>query len=120
MNATLERPTRTSTERFYPMPVDIYEDANGLVIEAALAGVDPSQVEVTLEQQRLVLSALGPTAADGQRYLHNEIFHGNWRRVFNLPEEIDPERAQATCSNGLLRLVLPRRAPERKLIPINH
>lgn len=120
MNAALERPARASTERFYPMPVDIYEDASGLVIEAALAGVDPGQVEVTLEQQRLVLSAPGPAAAEGQRYLHSEIFHGNLRRVFNLPEEIDPERAQATCNNGLLRLVLPRRAPERKLIPINH
>ena len=119
MNAALAKPTR-SEERFRPMPVDIYEDASGLVIEAALAGVDPSQVEVTLEQQRLVISASGPAVAEGQKYLHSEIFHGNLRRVFTLPEEVDPERAQARFRNGLLRLVLPRRAPERKLIPINH
>ena len=82
-------------------------------IYAFLPGVDPAQIELTLD--RGVLSISGqrkPTAeaGDAKLTLHGqERFVGRFHRVLGLPEDSDPGAVQARCSDGVLHVSVKRR-----------
>lgn len=92
--------------------VDIFEDADNVVLVAELAGVDPAEIEVTLDGQvvRIAGSRRSSAHPRGQvRFFQLEIDHGNFERLFRLPVAVDERAAQATLRDGYLRLDLPKR-----------
>ncbi len=91
--------------------VDIYEDPEHLRLTAELAGVDPKDVDIRIENGVLTLK--------GDRKMHNEEkqdnFHrvetryGSFSRSFTLPTYLDTDKVRADFKNGLLNLYLPKR-----------
>jgi HSP20 family molecular chaperone IbpA len=90
--------------------VDIYEDDQGLVVVADLPGVEPGALDVRVEQGVLTLQARAQTLAPGTP-LHREYELTGFFRQFQLPEEIDTGRIEASLTQGVLTLRLPRAAP---------
>jgi HSP20 family protein len=84
------------------------DDPPRLVVVAALAGVDPADVDLLVSGRELVLSgARARPAADGARYQQMEIDYGPFERSVALPADVDVERAEARYERGLLIVTLP-------------
>ncbi|MFZ2754967.1 MAG: Hsp20/alpha crystallin family protein [Lysobacteraceae bacterium] len=92
--------------------VDIKEEANRFVILADLPGVDPQQVEVLMDKG--ILSIKGERSSEAteqsERFSRIERRYGSFHRRFALPDTADAEGIVATGHNGVLEVVIPKRA----------
>lgn len=90
--------------------VDIVEAKDRFVLRADVPGVDPANIEVSMDDG--ILSVAGERPAeersdiDGiQRY---ERVSGRFYRRFTLPESADAEAITAKTSNGILEITIPK------------
>ena len=100
---------------------DMYENDTDMMIFVDLAGVDPDQVKVSLENRSIVLTGERPSPSPhGVMRIHQmEIDSGLFRRRIPLPAPVDFDKIQCTYKQGLLRIVLPKKPrQERVRIPI--
>lgn len=90
--------------------VDIREENDRYVIIADLPGVDPKDIEITMEQG--VLTIKGERASDKEEshegYKRVERMRGTFYRRFSLPDSADAEHIEAHGKNGVLEIVLPK------------
>lgn len=109
------RPVQESTQGgAQPIRIDVTEDANAYRVAAALAGVKKEDIQVSVDQNQVTISAevkRETSAKEGERVLHSERFYGKTTRVFSLGQEIDEANVQAKYADGVLNLVLPKKAP---------
>lgn len=91
-------------------PIDIRSDAEALVVEAALPGFSPDEVEITVEGGTLTINAESATETETSEgdYLVREMRRGKVGRVVTLPSGLEADRATASVENGVLRLRIPR------------
>jgi len=91
--------------------VDIREEAAQYVITADLPGVDPKEIEVTMENG--VLSLRGKrtpqTAAEDKAFARCERPCGRFHRSFVMPESADAAGITAQGKNGVLHVLIPKR-----------
>lgn len=94
----------------YP-PVNLSESDEGYTLTAEVPGVRPEDIDVSIEGATVTLSGqrkIEQSAGDGVSVHRRERQSGNFRRAFELPAEIDLDRARATHTNGVLTLDLPK------------
>ena len=92
------------------LPLDVTTSADSLTIEAALPGIKPEDVDITVENGTVTISgrtATERTAEEGS-YVLQEIRRGNFSRTVTLPTGLEPEKATATFEHGILRLEIPK------------
>lgn len=103
---------------FLTPPIDIYEGAEGLVLEADLPGVAEQDLTIQLEENVLNLCGrVGAELPEGARPIHAEYRPGDFGRSFILSDEVDRAKITASLKNGVLRINLPRaeRARTRRI-----
>jgi HSP20 family protein len=92
------------------LPLDVTNSTDALVVEAALPGIAPQDVEITVEDGTLTIR--GETRSEEQRQdgetLINEIRRGTVSRAIALPSGLEPDKADATFVNGVLHLRIPK------------
>ena len=92
------------------LPLDVTTDADALTVEAALPGIKPEDVDITIENGTLTIT--GTTASERKAeegsYLVQEIRRGRFSRSVTLPNGLEPDKAEATFENGVLRLRIPK------------
>jgi len=92
------------------LPLDVTTDADAITIEAALPGIKPEDVDITVENGTVTIS--GKTAdarsAEEGSYVVQEIRRGNFSRTVTLPNGVEPDKAKATFEHGILRLEVPK------------
>lgn len=92
--------------------VDIREETDRYVLRADVPGVDPANIEITMEAG--VLTIRGERA--DERIVESDGYHriervsGRFFRRFTLPDTADAENISATGRNGVLELVIPKHA----------
>ena len=91
------------------------------VIQLALPGMDPKEVEVSLMDN--VLTVKGERKADhdttGKGYFVREVAYGPFQRSFTLPEGVDVAQVEAKYANGMLEVRVPSpRAATPKTIEV--
>ena len=90
--------------------VDIKEEENRFVIQADVPGVDPKDIEITMENG--VLTLKGERSSDkeesGEGYTRVERVRGTFYRRFSLPDTADADNIEAKGKNGVLEIVLPK------------
>jgi HSP20 family protein len=97
----------------HPMPLDIYATDDHAVIFAAVPGMQPDDVQLTVQQNTVTLSGTvrDVTKSDESKgatwYLH-ELASGTFQRSVTLPFPVDADGAEATFEQGVLRVVLPK------------
>jgi HSP20 family protein len=114
------QPWRVSEAAGACVALDVYEEADKYVVEAALPGVKPAEVEVSLKENTLTISGnIAPAEEKGRSYLLKERPLGKFVRTVALPVEVQSDKVEATFTDGLLRLALPK-APvhQARRIPI--
>ena len=110
--ARLERLSRHHAESWAP-PIDVYEIDGAYVITAELPGLTREQVDLAVEDARLVIQGRREAApSSGAVHFHQvERGHGAFRRSFEFAEKIDPERVTADLSDGVLTVTVPKVPP---------
>jgi HSP20 family protein len=92
------------------LPLDVTTTADELVVEAALPGVKPEDVEITVENGTLTIR--GQSSAERREgegdYLIQEIRRGEFSRSLTLPTGLEPDKATASFDNGVLTLRVPK------------
>jgi HSP20 family protein len=90
--------------------LDVSTTPDALVVEAALPGVRPEEVDITVENGTLTIR--GETKVEREEgegdYLVREIRRGSFARAVSLPSGLEPDKAEATFDNGVLRLRIPK------------
>jgi HSP20 family protein len=103
------------------MPLDIYATGDALVVEAALPGVKPEDVEVTLLGDTLTLTATSAAERTAEQggYHVQEVRKGRFVRSIALPAGLRSEAATASFEHGMLRLSIPKAEQVRpRQIPV--
>jgi HSP20 family protein len=93
------------------LPLDVTRDDDALHVEASLPGVKPEDVQITVENGTLTIAAEShderTEESDAGEVLVREIRRGSVSRSITLPTGLEPDKANATFENGVLRLDIP-------------
>ena len=95
-------------ERMAPLPLDVYSTDNELVIKASVSGVDPEDVEITIEGDRLTIKGEICAPLENVEYHIQERRYGRFGRTLTLNMPVETEHAEATFQNGELTLIIPK------------
>jgi HSP20 family protein len=97
--------------RLAPYGVDIREDEDHIYVEAELPGFKKEEVDITLENQTLTISAEHKEEADqkkGDLLLHERRYN-RFLRSFTLPPTVDEKSVDAKLNDGVLTITLKKR-----------
>ena len=109
---------KTRAGRFFLPEVDIQELNDSLKLFADMPGVKQSDVEVTLDKGTLtIVGTVSTEVYQKLTPLYTEYNVGNYFRQFELNEDIDAQRINASMRDGVLELTLPKseRARPRRI-----
>jgi HSP20 family protein len=92
------------------VPVDLSETDDAIEVKAALPGVKPEEVEITVANDVLTIKAVHKEETEEKKreFYRREIRYGAFHRALSLPVSVDADKAEARFENGVLRLVLPK------------
>lgn len=99
-------------DRFEGFRTDIREEQDRYILEADLPGCAKDDVEVTVEKERLTISARRreeSSSEDQRGYLRRERAWGSFSRSFDL-SAVDADNIAAEYRDGVLTLTLPKKA----------
>ncbi|MDE2488437.1 MAG: Hsp20/alpha crystallin family protein [Alphaproteobacteria bacterium] len=92
--------------------IELEDRDDAYVVRAEAPGVDPKDIELNLRDNALVISGEKRSERnedqEGRRY--SERSFGRFERTIPLESEVDADKVEATCSNGVLTITLPKNA----------
>ena len=96
--------------------IDVDENEQAYTITAEVPGLAEKDIELSLEDNALTLSGEKRSEREegegGRRY--TERSYGRFSRTIPFPTEIDADKVQATCRNGVLTVTLPKNAQAKE------
>jgi HSP20 family protein len=103
--------------------VDIIEEKERFVLRADVPGVDPKDIDVSMDNG--VLSIAGErhneTESHEEGVKRIERFTGRFYRRFTLPDTADPEQISARSEKGILEVSIPKRPEvQARRIAVEH
>jgi len=118
-NFSNEAFVRQAVSSFEPegeLTVDVFETEKELVVQSAVAGVEPKDLDIVLENDRLSIKGqrFKQSEESGENYFKRECHWGKFSREIILPVEADNSRAKATFKNGVLTIRVPKINREKK------
>jgi len=94
------------------LPVNIYADADGYTFVALVPGVKADELNIEAEGSVVKISgeliAPAQSADEKVRTLRNELAFGKFSRAFDLGDEIDADKIEASLENGVLTVRVPK------------
>lgn len=101
------------------LTIDVYQTANDIVIESAIAGVRPEDIDIDVSSDSITIKGerRRDTRVRDEDYFYQECYWGRFTRSVILPQEVDPDSAHVSLKNGILTVKLPKlnRRRTRKL-----
>ena len=97
------------TADFFPA-LDVYQDKDNVVAELALPGIDPSKVDITIENDVLTVSGSSEEKQEVKRedYYRKEVRTGSFSRSVVLPMAVKGENTRAHYDKGVLTVMMPK------------
>ena len=93
----------------WAIPLDVVRDGDSITLKASMPGVNPDDIDVTIEDGVLTIKA--ETKKEDERkegdYVVHERRSGSFRRALRLPDNVDADRAEPHYENGVLTVTLP-------------
>src|SRR3989344_8113575 len=110
------------TENWFEEPagqlaIDVFQTERDLIIQTAIAGIKPENLEVTVERDIVAIRGIRqkPSEENGD-YFAKECYWGPFTREVIVPVEIDPDRVEAMMQEGILTVKMPKILREKKRI----
>ena len=97
------------------LTVDVYQTPDEFVIQSAVAGVDPENLDVSISNESVTIRGKRERSDEVkvEEYLYQECYWGKFARTVILPQEVDAEKSVAAIKNGVLTVRLPKISRER-------
>jgi HSP20 family protein len=95
------------------MAVEVTENDQAYTVRAEIPGAKKEDIKVDLRGNRVSISAEIKREAqqkEGDRLLRSELYYGTVQRTLVLEQEIDDTKAEAKYNDGVLELILPKKA----------
>jgi HSP20 family protein len=91
-------------------PIEVSETESDVEFKAALPGIKPEDVEITVANDVLTVKGHSQTVTEDKKrdFYRREIRYGAFHRSFSLPVSVDADKAEAKYENGMLHLRLPK------------
>ena len=91
--------------------MDIYEDAESLVVKAEVPDIDQKDIEVKIENNTLSIKGERKHESDVRKenFHRVERYFGTFSRSFQLPPTVDQEKVTAVCDKGVLTITLAKK-----------
>ena len=103
-------------------PLNVWQDENAVYVEGDLPGVDRAALDVTVtggDTLTVRAERPGSAPAEGVTWLRKERATGSFARVIELPVPVDAEKVEATYTNGVLKVTLPKIAAVKpRTVPV--
>lgn len=92
------------------LPVDMFQTNDAIVIKALVAGVSPSDLDISITRDMVTIRGIREEfqETNDDNYFHRELFWGSFTRTLVLPEEVVIDEAEAQEKHGLLEIRLPK------------
>ncbi|MFZ6665464.1 Hsp20/alpha crystallin family protein [Peijinzhouia sedimentorum] len=100
----------TSSRGSFIPKVDIAETEKEFEIQVAVPGLEKSDFQIAIEEDRLIVSGERKLKEEKKEknYHSIETHYGSFSRSFYIPENVDKAAIEATYEGGILRLSLPK------------
>ncbi|MBY0376597.1 Hsp20/alpha crystallin family protein [Patescibacteria group bacterium] len=98
------------------LAVDVYQTPTDIIVQTMVAGVRPEDLELSIARDMITIKGKREEMRniDEDNYFTKELYWGSFSRTILLPQEIEPEEAEATEKQGLLTVVLKKIDKEKK------
>jgi HSP20 family protein len=102
-------PDNAGTGTYWPA-MDVAENEDAVIVKAELPGTKPDDIEISVQGNTLTISGEKKEESEDRRegYYHTERRYGRFQRVVSLPNDVDPEKIEATHREGVLTVSLPK------------
>lgn len=95
-------------------PVDIYEDAHGITVQAEMPGVSKERLKVQADPNTLTIE--GEAVIDmpaGMEPIYADVQSTHYARSFVLSSELETDAIDAKLKDGVLTIRIPKRSEFR-------
>jgi HSP20 family protein len=99
---------RWAEEGTCALPIDAYTTADDVVIIAAVPGVEPNDIEVTIDGDTLTIKGEFKGPLENVDYVVRERTCGKFSRTVRLNVPVEAGKAEATFDKGVMTLVIPK------------
>ena len=93
------------------LKVNILDRDNDIEVQAALPGVKKEDLDVTVNTHTITIKTTTKAEKKEEekgKYFRREILHGEFQRTLSLPDDVDGEKAQASFTDGILKVIIPK------------
>ncbi len=116
---TARRWALADDERYdFSLPVDVHEEDEAFVLNALVPGLKAEDLNIRILDD--TVSIEGEFKNGETDYLMRELPHGSFSRTLRMSSPLDPDKAEARITDGVLTLRLPKAETARpKVIKVN-
>jgi HSP20 family protein len=91
-------------------PINVGASPDQVDVYVFAAGVNPKSLDISLQQNLLSIAGERKTdAPEKAEFYRRERFNGAFRRAITLPEDVDPDKVEASYRDGVLHITVQRR-----------
>jgi HSP20 family protein len=97
--------------------IDVAEEEDSIVVRAEVPGCKAEDIEISVYGNKLTISGEKKLADEKKEkgYYHVESTYGSFRRELALPTDVDPDKIDAECKDGVLSITLPKAAKAKTI-----
>ncbi len=98
------------------LSVDVYQTPTDIVVQTMTAGVRPEDLQITICRDMITIKGKREEnkTINKDNYFAQELYWGSFSRTVMLPQEVEPEEAEAIEKHGLLIIKLPKIDKDKK------
>jgi HSP20 family protein len=103
-------------EKIGQLTVDLYQTDKEIIIQSAIAGVEPEDLDITIEDDLVIIKGKREKKLieEKRNYFYQECHWGQFYREIILPAEADSSKAVASMEQGILTIKIPKTGTETK------
>ena len=92
------------------LALDVHQTASDIIVQTFVAGVKPEDLEIHITRDMLTLRGkrMETKNVKEEDYFSKELYWGSFSRAISLPQEVEPEEAEAIERHGLLTIRMPK------------
>lgn len=98
------------------LAIDVFETPVDVIVKTMIPGVRKEEVDISLSRDMLTIRGerKDEKTISEDNYHYRELYWGSFSRTVKLPHEVNIEEAEATESQGMLTIKLPRVDKEKQ------
>ena len=98
------------------LTIDVYQTPSEIIVKSIVAGVKPDDLEINITRDMVTIKGKREENREtvDDDYFYKELYWGTFSRTVMLPQEVNPEEAEAIERHGLLIIRLPKLDKEKK------